>query len=163
MNWVELYQYLQKKPRINYWISHLTKLRYWLCYVFLLLCAGSGFFHLDLTNLVKPDWPESKTKECANFKFEVKSSLDRDCLGLVEVWLLLAWFNLTWPNFSTGPRWTRVNLNSNWTDPLWRPQWRAGNTGSTLTNAGWVSTLMARPDFLQFPAYRRPIWPTPLA
>ena len=32
-----------------------------------------------------------------------------------------------------------------------------------ISYAGSVSTLLARPDFLQFPAYHRPILPTPLA
>ena len=48
-------------------------------------------------------------------------------------------------------QWTRVNSNSNWTKPWCRPQWCAASTDSTLSFAGSVSTLMARPDFLQYP------------
>ena len=51
-------------------------------------------------------------------------------------------------------QWTRVNLNSNRTNPC------AGLCN--VSHAGVVSTLMARPDFLQYPAYHRPILPTPL-
>ena len=40
---------------------------------------------------------------------------------------------------------------------------RSASIGPTLSYAGSVSTLMARPEFLQYPAYHRPIWPTPLA
>ena len=47
--------------------------------------------------------------------------------------------------------------------PLCRPLSCAASTGPTLSYAGSVSTLMARPDFLQYPAYHRPILPTPLA
>ena len=45
-----------------------------------------------------------------------------------------------------------VNLIWNRTDPLHQHEWRAASTGS-----------MARPDFLQYLAYYRPIWLTPLA
>ena len=48
-------------------------------------------------------------------------------------------------------QWTRVNLKSNRTDPC------AGlcdvRQVPTLFYAGSVLTLMARPDFLQYPAY----------
>ena len=60
-------------------------------------------------------------------------------------------------------RWTRVNLNSNWTDLLYRPKWCTASTGPTLFYVSSVSTLMARPDFLQYPANHRPVWPIPLA
>ena len=30
-------------------------------------------------------------------------------------------------------RWTRINLNSNRIDPLYRPKWRAASTGPTLS------------------------------
>ena len=46
--------------------------------------------------------------------------------------------------------------------PLCRPLLCAASTGPTLSYAGSISTLMARPDFLQYPAYQRPILPTPL-
>ena len=44
-----------------------------------------------------------------------------------------------------------------------RPLSCAASTGPTLSYAGSVSTLMARPDFLQYPPNHRPILPTPLA
>ena len=47
--------------------------------------------------------------------------------------------------------------------PLCRPLLCAASTGPTLSYAGSVSTLMARPDFLQYPANYRPILSTPLA
>ena len=49
-------------------------------------------------------------------------------------------------------RFNRVNLIWNRTDPLHQHEWRAASTGP-----------MARPDFLQYLAYYRPIWLTPLA
>ena len=49
-------------------------------------------------------------------------------------------------------RWTRVNLNSNRTDLLYQPQRYAASTAPPLSYVGPVSTLMARPDFLQYPA-----------
>ena len=30
-------------------------------------------------------------------------------------------------------RWAKVNLNSNWTDPLYRPYWRVASTGPSLS------------------------------
>ena len=46
--------------------------------------------------------------------------------------------------------------------PVCWPLSCAASTGPILSYAGSVSTLMARPDFLQFPAYHRAILPTPL-
>ena len=46
--------------------------------------------------------------------------------------------------------------------PLCLPLSCAASNGLTLSYAGSVSTLMAQPDFLQYPAYHRPILPTPL-
>ena len=63
----------------------------------------------------------------------------------------------------TFSQWTRVNLNSNGLT-LVPASVIAASTGRrpTLSHAGSVSTLLARPDFLQYPAYHRPILPTPL-
>ena len=41
--------------------------------------------------------------------------------------------------------------------------WCAASTGPTLSYAGSVLTLKARPDFLQYPALDRLMLPTPLA
>ena len=66
--------------------------------------------------------------------------------------------------FNLETQWTRVKLNSNRTDPCagLGSLSCAASTGPILSYAGSVSTLMARPEFLQYPAYHRPILPTPL-
>ena len=83
-------------------------------------------------------------------------------------------FNFTWPSIIEGyvrfttvhlclsiSRLTRVNLNSNQTVFLYRAcdarQVRARPYPLP------VSTLMTRPDFLQYLAYHRHIWPIPPA
>ena len=63
----------------------------------------------------------------------------------------------------THSQWTRVNLNSNRTDHLYRPYSDAPAGTAPLPSGSPVSTLIARPDFLPYLAYHRPILPTPLA
>ena len=55
--------------------------------------------------------------------------------------------------------WTRVNLNSNRTDPCAGLCAVRQVPARPYQYADLVSTLMARPDFLQYPAYHRPILP----
>ena len=57
--------------------------------------------------------------------------------------------------------WGQFEFKPDW--PLYQPLRRAASTGPTLSYAGSVSTVMARPDFVQYPAYHMPILPIPLA
>ena len=76
----------------------------------------------------------------------------------LKYWIKLGLFN--WEREILRP--LHSGLESNWirTEPTLMLSY-AASTGPILSYAGSVSTLMARPDFLQYPAYHGLILPTP--
>ena len=60
------------------------------------------------------------------------------------------------------PQWTRVNLNSNWTDPLYSSWWSAASTGPThCTPLGDPRQVLDRPIVLPL-VTRGKYWTDPL-